>query len=94
MSENRYAPPTSAVADFESASPSQPLARPRSVIYGIRMLWAQLALGIPGLAFQMITLSQDAQAIGQTAVVLFFMALAAFLNHMSWRGRNWARICT
>jgi hypothetical protein len=97
MSENRYAPPAATVTDVESRVGS--LERPRIVTIGVCLLWAEIALGIPGLVYLVfVTLKQDPHRtaywvyVGRMVVQFAFLALSVFLTRMCWKGRNWARI--
>jgi uncharacterized membrane protein YfcA len=103
MSDSRYAPPATAVADFEPEAGS--LERPRNVTIGIRLLWISLAAGIPGIMLSTYAIfdlpaTDDPDRVdfwvefGALAAAYLFTGLAAFLTHRSWQGRNWARIVT
>jgi hypothetical protein len=103
MSDSRYAPPIASVADFEPDAGSLALQRPASVSHGCRLLWIAFALGIPGLLYSTYASFELASQpgsenfpfwvrFGTLAISYLLTALFAFLTHMSWKGRNWARI--
>jgi drug/metabolite transporter (DMT)-like permease len=97
MSDSRYSPPAATVADVESSVES--LERPRIVTIGICLLWAEIVSGIPGLVYSVFTPPQEDPDgsmywvhVGGLVVQFAFVALSVFLTHMSWKGRNWARV--
>jgi hypothetical protein len=97
MAENPYSPPTAEVADIEGDTAS--LERPANVTNGIRVLWAQLALGLVALVVDGFTAPaedpDDGMWIATLAGLAFTLVISgvvALFTWYAWKGRNWARI--
>ena len=97
MTDSRYAPPSASVTDVESIPAS--LERPPVVKLAIRLLWAGIAVGIPGVAQRISYLwgrisSEENSWTLVVALILLcaFFALGVLLTWKSWQGRNWARL--
>ncbi len=97
MPENPYSPPTAEVADIPGDAVS--LERPPNVTLGIRVLWAELALGLVTLGVDGFTApaeDPDENAwLVNVAALVFTLAVSgvmALFTWYAWRGRNWARI--
>ena len=90
VSESPYAPPGARVADQAPAPP--PFPRPRQVTFAVGLLWVSFGLGFP-LSYLAAARAPD---IGFHPVLLLFtfamLVLAAALNVLVYKGRNWARI--
>jgi hypothetical protein len=94
VTENRYSPPASVVADPGSAGPPPPM--PPAVKLAIRFMWATLALSVLSTAlmwFESPTLGDSAieRVIYVVAILLSFgitLVLILFIKH----GANWARV--
>jgi Ca2+/H+ antiporter len=97
MNDNRYAAPAAAVADLDEAAITD---RPNNVVIAVYLLWFQLAIGIPGMVYQVLNPSTEVAAgamrtalfVTTSLIVIGSVALYAFLNWKCWQGRNWARI--
>lgn len=97
MAENPYSPPTAEVADIEGDTASH--ERPANVTLGIRVLWAELALGLVALVVGGdATLAGDLDGdmwmanVAGLVYVLAVFGVTALFTWYAWRGRNWARI--
>lgn len=97
MSQNPYAPPAATVADLDDRTVS--LDRPRNVVLAVRLLWTEVAIGIPGLVYEAFNPPGDDSDpslywthLAGLAVTVGFLALSVIINWKIWQGRNWARI--
>jgi peptidoglycan/LPS O-acetylase OafA/YrhL len=88
--KNRYAPPTTAVADSQQIPLLQ--ARPKQVRVAVALLWASLALGIPEWILSAIRDPENTLGVFIVGFTMLLFAFSALLNIMIYRGRNWARI--
>lgn len=88
--DNAYAPPTTAVADPERVAALG--SRPREVRLAVILLWLSWGLSIPMWVLAAMRDPDTHAGPFAIALTLFFMALAAWLNTLVYRGRNWARI--
>ncbi len=95
MQPDPYKPPAAKVADVEWPPP---IERPFNVTWGIRFLWLEMLISLPGY-FE--TFAQPAEQTDRTvqtfvtafiAVIVVSMLVMAWLTVMAWKGRNWARI--
>jgi len=97
MNDNRYAAPASVVADVDEPAIA---ARPRNVVIGVYLLWIELAIGIPGMVYQLLNPAKEIPEGPVKSVLIVFTALVlvssaalyALLNWKSWQGRHWARV--
>jgi len=96
MESNPYKPPESEVTDLEDPPPA--LERPFNVTWGVRLLWANLIAGVPTF---LELFGHGGVDMNETTrlfisilrvIVIGTCVVVAWLNVMTWRGRNWARI--
>jgi len=97
MPENPYSPPAAEVADIEGDTAS--FERPANVTLGIRVLWAELALGIVAMVVDVFTTpAEDPDGdmwmanVAALIVTVAVSGVVALFTWYAWKGRNWARI--
>ena len=84
MSDQRYAPPTAAVAD---TTVDRPAVRPRSVTRAVQLFW--VAFAVAGVSE---FVASDDWTTGSVTFVVAAYFFDAVLNVLVGRGRNWARV--
>jgi hypothetical protein len=95
MQPDPYKPPTARVADVE---PPLPIDRPFNVTWGIRFLWLELVISLPGFFETFAKPAEQTDRTVQTFVMAFVAVIVAsmlvmgWVTVMAWKGRNWARI--
>jgi hypothetical protein len=91
MNDNRYAAPGAAVTDVERPRPE----RPRSVKYGVGLLWLAAACMLPATVFELleppVNVLPTENILVNVAAIAFNGAIAWIFNTATWRGRNWGR---
>jgi len=88
---NPYAPPNARVADIPPAQLVS--ARPASVLWAVRLLWAALALGALFIVFKPIPSTPSAVSVlGARAIGLLVLAPWSWLVLKIAARRNWARL--
>lgn len=87
---NPYEAPRAVVADTAPAR----LARPRSVLIGLIILWIVLLAWTLGAAGHLgkIRFANDPWLIGYATYLVGMIVVPAWLLVMNARGRNWARV--
>jgi len=88
-SSNPYAPPGANVADPPDVVVS---ARPGTVDWALRLLWAAVALGGVFMLFNPSTLKSATAAILVRAIGLLFLTPLVWLTWKIAARRNWARV--
>jgi hypothetical protein len=94
MTDNRYSPPASAVADPAAGGPPPPM--PPAVKLAVRFMWATLVLSAVSSAltwFESPTLADSTmEVIAFIFVLLFSFGITIVLILYIQRGANWARV--
>lgn len=93
MPPDPYKPPSARVDEAEPL----PFERPFNVTWGIRFLWLEMVISLPGIFESLVKpdpTDRTVQAFVTTFVAVIFvsMLIMAWITVMAWKGRNWARI--
>jgi hypothetical protein len=93
VNENPYAPPK---ARLEDAEPEGDLERPKSVVLGVRILWASFGVGVLSSVYEAFApasgIEKVANVVGAVIGLGIGFAISYLLNTAAWRGRGWSRI--